>query len=179
MDFKTSKTYQNLQQAMNTKSDTAVNYMIYGETAKAEGYIEIGNVYDEYASQEREHVKILMRIMGEGELPNTSRNLRESADIEDFFWQKLFISYADTAKEEGFDDIAKIFEGIASADRQHGFVFNQLEKNVDTNRVFCKNIQEVWICIKCGNVFWGYCAPDICPLCGYPQGYYRIDCTKY
>jgi rubrerythrin len=179
MEFNTSKTFQNIQSAIDGKTDTSTDYHIFSDQAHREGYIQIANIFDSFADQEQEHAEVLIRLVNNGELPDTKRNLSVSADEEEFFWTELYKSYAETAREEGFEDIARLFERIASADRQHSFVLGQLQKNLATNNTFCRNIQEIWICLKCGNVHWGSCAPEVCPLCGYPQGYYQIECSKY
>lgn len=179
MDFRDSQTFQNLLKALDAEKIASTTYNIYGLIAKNQGYIQIGEIFFETASNEREHATIWLRALNGGVLPDTLTNLQEAARIENYEWTTMYKEYAKVASEEGFQDIANLFEGVALIEKHHDYRFSRLASNVENKKVFCKDKESVWICINCGNVYWGDCAPVICPICDYPQGYYKINCENY
>ena len=174
MDFQQSQTYQNIINAQQIEQIVNTQYMLYSDQAKQEGYIQIGMIYDTIARNEREHARIWTRQLNNGSLPSTEQNLRSSAEYEAYTGNTLYRSYAQTAEAEGYPDIAALFNGIANIELNHNLTFTSLYDNVVRGEVFCKPEQTLWICIQCGNIMSGTCAPNICPVCGFPQGYYQL-----
>lgn len=174
MDFQQSKTFSNLLTAYEWEANVTGKYSIFADTARQEGFIEIGNVFDTTARNEKEHARIWLRRLNNGNLPSTSDNLTYSAKLETYAGNNMYRQFANTAKEEGFNDIAALFNGVANIELNHDLNFESLNRNIANNEVFCKNQDELWICMACGNIMNGACAPEICPVCGYPQGYYKL-----
>lgn len=173
MAFEDSKTYQNLQSAYIEKLISSSKYEIYSTTARREGFVEIGNKLDVIRGNEIQHAIIWLRKMNQGNLPNTLENLQSAELEENRFGMEVYQEYARIAREEGYDDIDNTFIGIGNIDLSHELKLERLENNVEQNEVFCKPDNALWICTVCGNIMGGKCAPEICPICGYPQGYYK------
>lgn len=178
-DFINSQTYKNLLNAYSLESIESTRYRINGEMARREGYQQIADIFDFTARNEQQHAQIWMRFIFQGVMPTVLQSLLEAAETEGYEGTDLFMEYADVARLEGYTDIANMFEGIAVIERHQQYRFNQLAQNMENNRVFCKESNTVWVCLICGNLVWGECAPERCPICGYPQGYYEINCENY
>lgn len=174
MDFTESRTYKNLGIAFNVEAISSTRDRIFADVARQEGYMEIGNIYEINSQNNLEHARIWFRQLNQGILPNTEESLMQSRDNELNLANKLYQDFARTAREEGFMDIAALFAGIANIDYNQGTRFSRLLRNVVQKEVFCKPSEALWICMQCGNIMSGECAPLICPVCDYPQGYYRL-----
>lgn len=174
MEFQQSQTYANLQNAYDIELEQSTLYSIYGDIVRREGYLQIGNIYDIFQRNNKEHARIWLRQLNEGSLPNAEEVLLESAQQEYYMGNQLYREYARIAKEEGYSDIESLFNGIANIDLNHGLQLQAQYDNVIRNQVFCKNQETLWICMQCGNILSGLCAPEICPVCGFPQSYYRV-----
>ncbi|WP_099468771.1 rubrerythrin family protein [Konateibacter massiliensis] len=179
MDFPDSQTYKNLLAALDRERNNSVNYHIYGNLARREGFIQIGDIFEETAHNEQEHAVMWMRELNGGNLNDTLTNLKSAAAVENYEWTIMYKDFARVAREEGYEEISRLFEGVGLIEKHHDYRFSRLASNVENGRVFCKDRETVWICINCGNVYWGDCAPEICPICFYPQGYYEINCENY
>ena len=177
-EFINSRTYRNLQDALQRELTFSTTYKIYEEKARDEDYQQIGNVFGITADNEMEHAVIWSRFLMGG-IPDTLTNLQAAAAEENFEGTDLYIEYGRVAREEGYRDIANMFEGIAAIERHHYYRFNAFADNIINNQVFCKSVSTVWVCLKCGNLVWSECAPEICPICSYPQGFYELNCEKY
>ena len=178
MDFQQSQTYQNIVNAYNIEAETSTRYQIYADQAMREGYIEIATIYEITSRSEKEHARIWMRQLNEGILPNTEQNLQNSYDRESDVGNSLYREYARIAREEGYNDIAALFNGIANIELNHDLRFRTLHEEMIRGELFCKPTETLWICMQCGNIMSGLCAPEICPVCLYPQGYYRLYNTE-
>ena len=178
-DFRESNTFKNLQAAFDGETKASTKYAIYGRKAKEEGYIQIGNIFEETSGNEREHAEIWMKLMKDGEVPPTFDNLQDAYSGEDFEYTRMYPGYAEEAMREGYPEIARLFEGVARIEQHHNARYRKLAQNIMNDTVFCKNSNVVWICLNCGNLYYGECAPDPCPVCGYPQGYYQLNCDNY
>lgn len=174
MDFQQSKTYKNLQLAFDGELRTSTRYQINGIRARQEGYIQIGNVFEIISGFEREHATIWLRLINGGTLPTTLENLLEASSVEDAKGNGTYRQYAEVAREEGYDNIAALFDGVANIELNHDVIFQNFADDIQKNQVFCKPTEVLWICINCGNIMGGLCAPAICPICGFPQGYYQV-----
>lgn len=173
MDFQQSKTYSNLLNAYEGELISTSYYLLNADQARLEGYIEIGNIFDVTARNEKEHARIWLRQLNSGVLPKTEQNLIDSADLE-IRVVTLYREYAKIAIEEGYTEIARLFNGIANIELNHDLNFRTQYDDIVRGEVFCKPEETLWICMQCGNILSGTCAPAICPVCGYPQGYYRV-----
>lgn len=174
MDFKQSKTYQNLQLAFHGELMSSTRYQINGIRARQEGYIQIGNVFEIISGFEREHAIIWLRLINEGTLPSTLENLIEASAAEDEKGNGSYRQYAEVARQEGFNEIAALFDGVANIELNHDVIFQNFADDIKENEVFCKKTEVLWICVNCGNILGGVCAPAVCPICGFPQGYYQV-----
>lgn len=179
MDFKESETYKNLQKAYDAERLTSTKYEIYADQARREGYIEIGVSYDQFSDHEKELAKVWLRQMHDGEIPSTIDNLEESSITETYEWAEMFPSFAETAMQEGYPDIARLFQDVAKIDQYRNFRFRQFSNELLQGNFFCKYRTTVWLCLNCGNLYYGECAPEICPVCLYPQGYYIQNCETF
>ncbi len=173
MDFQNSQTYTNLKSAYERELMSNTIYQLFDDQAQVDGYIEISNIFASIASNEKEHARIFMRNLNNGILPGTEQNLLESANFETET-AILYRSYASTAREEGFNDLGALFNGIANIEMNHNLRFRSQYEDVVRNEVFCKPSESLWVCLQCGNIMGGTCAPEICPVCGFPQGFYKI-----
>lgn len=174
MDFQQSQTYRNLGIAFEDEAISSTRYRIYADVARNEGYMEIGDIFDVTSLHNKEHAKIWQRQRNQGFLPDTAQALEESQETEYNMASDKYQEFARIAREEGFFDIAALFAGVANIDYNQGTRFSKQLENIKQNQVFCKPEETLWICMNCGNIMSGDCAPLICPVCEYPQGYYRL-----
>lgn len=174
MDFSQSRTFINLQSAFEGELKSSTLYEIYGIRAREEKYIQIADVYDLISRFEREHAIIWYKLLNEGQLPTTLQNLTTSSLMEAEKGNNTYRAYADIAREEGYNAIGALFDGVANIELNHDVVFQNFADNIVNGEVFCKPRDVLWICINCGNIMGGLCAPAICPICGFPQGYYQV-----
>lgn len=174
MAFQDSRTYANLQNAFNMELRLSTLYSIYGDIARQAGYIQIGNIYEILQRNNKEHARIWLRNINEGILPDTAQVLAASMQQEYYMGNQLYREYARIANEEGYANIEALFNGVANIDLNHGLQLDVQYNDVIRNQVFCKPRETLWICMQCGNILSGLCALEICPVCGFPQGYYRV-----
>lgn len=174
MEFSQSRTFKNLQDAFEGELKTSTLYEIYGLRARQEGFIQISDVYNIVSGFEREHAKVWYRLIHENNLPSTFQNLTESALIEDKRSNVTYREYGNIAREEGFTAIGALFDGVANIELNQNVIFQNFASNMQANEVFCKTEEVLWICINCGNIMGRTCAPEICPICSFPQGYYQV-----
>jgi rubrerythrin len=185
MELKGTRTERNLLTAFAGESQARNRYTYFAETAREEGYIQIAQIFEETASQEKEHAKRLFKLLKGGEVEiqaafpagvigSTAENLRAAAAGEHYEWEEMYPSFAKVAREEGFENIAKIFEFIAVAEKQHEKRYLALLANVESGTVFKKDKPVVWRCLKCGYLHVGEEAPKACPACASPQAYFEL-----
>lgn len=174
MDFKDSKTFQNLQTAYKAELMSSTKYEIYNDIAVQYGYVEIGSIYEATARNNKEHARIWLRQINEGKLPDLTQALQDSITEETNNANTMYQEFAQIARDEGFTDIASLFSGVANIDYNHATNFQILLTNVQNNTFFCKTTPSLWVCIQCGNIMSAECAPDICPVCKFPRGFYKL-----
>lgn len=179
MEFKDSQTFKNLNLALDAEKKASTTYALGAKQARREGYFQIAEIFEETSGNEREHAEIWLRFINSGKLPDTLTNLQNASAIENYEWTIMYKEFAKAAREEGYEDIASLFDGVGLIEKHHDYRFKRLAENIQNQRVFCKEKETIWICLNCGNVYWGDCAPAICPICAYPQGYYKINCENY
>ena len=177
MQLKNSKTYQNLLTAFSGESQAVSKYTFFASKAKKDGYVQISDLFEETANNEKAHAKIWFNIL-EG-IGSTEDNLKAAASGENYEWTRMYTDMAKTAKEEGFDHIAFLFEEVAKIEKGHEERYLALLKNVQEHKVFKKDSQMVWKCLNCGHEFTGNSAPDVCPVCSHPQAYFELLAENY
>lgn len=173
MELKGSHTQANLLVAYSGESQAAEKYAIYAAHARKEGYQQIAEIWEETAANERQHAKIWFRILNNG-IPDTQANLKDSTNGEHYEWNEMYPQFAKAAKEEGFEDIARLMEQIADIEQRHELRFSELLANVKNDEVFKKPEKTLWICRKCGFTIESQTAPKICPVCGHEQEYFQV-----
>ena len=179
MELKESKTYQNLMTAFAGESQARNKYTYFASKAKKDGYEQIAAIFEETANNEKEHAKMWFKELNGGEIPDTASNLLAAAEGENYEWTDMYAEFAKTAKEEGFDRLAFLFEGVAKIEKEHEERYRRLIENIKNERVFKKEESVVWVCRNCGHVHVGTTAPKVCPTCKHPQSYFEIKNNNY
>ena len=173
-NLKGTKTEKNLMEAFAGESQARNKYTYYASVAKKEGYEQIAAVFEETANNEKEHAKMWVKQLHGGSVPSTIENLEDAAKGENGEWTEMYKRMAKEAREEGFDEIAEKFEGVAAIEKRHEERYNELLANVKNFTVFKKTSEKVWICRNCGHVYVGKEPPKTCPVCDHPQAYFQI-----
>ena len=179
MELKGSKTEQNLMTAFAGESQARNKYTYFASKAKKEGYEQIAAIFLETADNEKEHAKMWFKELNGGEVPSTVENLKAAAEGENFEWTDMYKEFAETARSEGFDRIAKLFEGVAAIEKEHEERYRKLLKNVEDEVVFSRDGDAIWQCRNCGHIVVGKKAPNVCPVCAHPQSYFEIKKENY
>ena len=185
MELKGSKTETNLMAAFAGESQARNRYTYFASKAKKDGLVQIADIFEETANQEKEHAKRLFKFMTGGEteitgafpfgtVGSTVDNLKGGAAGENYEWTTMYPEFAAIALEEGFGKIADTFEAIAVAEKQHEKRYLDLAANIEAGRVFKRDAKVVWRCRNCGYVHEGEDAPDLCPACAHPQAHFEL-----
>lgn len=172
-ELKGSKTQANLETAFAGESQARNKYTYFASAAKKEGYIEISKIFEETAGNEMEHAAIWYKLLHNG-VGLTAENLESAAAGEYYEWTDMYPGFAMTAKEEGFNNIAYLFESVAKIEKEHEARYLRLLANVKDGTVFVSDKVVIWQCTNCGHVHVGEKAPVKCPVCDHPQGYFAI-----
>ena len=179
MELKGSKTEANLRTAFAGESQARNKYTYYASKAKKEGYVQIAKLFEETAANEKEHAKIWFKLFNGGDVPGTADNLLDAASGENYEWTEMYAEFAKTAKEEGFDRIAYLFEAVGKIEKHHEERYRKLLKNVKDGLVFSRDGECIWQCSNCGHVHIGKKAPAMCPVCAHPQAYFELKAENY
>ena len=179
MELKGSKTEANLMAAFAGESQARNKYTYFASKAKKDGYEQIASIFLETAENEKEHAKIWFKLLNGGEIPSTEENLLAAAEGENYEWTDMYEEFAKTAREEGFDHIAFLFEGVAKIEKEHEERYRKLLSNVKEELVFSKDGDKIWKCRNCGHIVIGKEAPDVCPICAHPRSYFEIKAENY
>lgn len=175
--LKGSQTEKNLMEAFAGESMARNKYTYYASKAKKDGYVQIAELFEETAANEKEHAKIWFKILhGIG---STEENLLDAAKGENYEWTDMYAKFAEDARAEGFDHIAKLFEGVAAIEKEHEERYRKLLSNIEEGIVFSREGDMVWICKNCGHVHVGTKAPELCPVCAHPQAYFELKAENY
>ncbi|MDL2211942.1 rubrerythrin family protein [Erysipelotrichaceae bacterium OttesenSCG-928-M19] len=177
-DLKGTKTEQNLMAAFAGESQARVKYEFYAKKAQKDGYQQIADFFEETSRNEQQHAKIWFKLLHDG-IQSTPDNLLDCVAGENYEWVTMYADFAKEAKAEGFDDIARLFEGVGKIEKDHEERYQRLYDNIKGDKVFAKPEEKTWICAKCGNRHTGKTAPNICPICDHPQAYYSISNEDY
>ena len=179
MELKGTKTEQNLLAAFAGESQARNKYTYFASKAKKDGYEQIASIFTETAENEKEHAKIWFKLLNGGAVPSTEENLQSAANGENYEWTDMYEKFAKTAREEGFDHIAFLFEEVGKIEREHEARFLKLLENVKNGVVFSKDGDRIWKCRNCGHIVIGKSAPEVCPVCAHPQSYFEIKNENY
>lgn len=178
MDLKGSKTEKNLLEAFAGESMARNKYTFYASKAKKEGYEQIAALFLETADNEKEHAKLWFKELHDG-IPTTAANLVDAAEGENFEWSDMYARMAKEAREEGFNRIALLFEGVAKIEKEHEERYRKLLQNLEEGKVFEKDGIVIWKCRNCGHIHIGKVAPQVCPVCAHPGSYFEIKAENY
>ncbi len=179
MELKGSKTEKNLMEAFAGESQARNKYTYFASKAKKEGYEQIAAIFQETADNEKEHAKIWFKLLQGGNIKTTAENLKMAAEGENFEWTDMYDRMAKEAREEGFNDIAFLFEAVGKIEKDHEERYKKLLDNVKGELVFSKDGDKIWKCRNCGHIVIGKSAPDICPVCAHPKAYFEIKAENY
>jgi len=185
MELKGSRTEKNILTAFAGESQARNRYTFFASQARNEGFVQIADIFEDTANNEREHAKRLFKLLPggvasiqadfpAGVIGSTAENLKEAAGGEHFEWEEMYPAYARVAEEEGFSDIARIFRSIAVAEKQHERRYLGLLENVRSGKVFKKDGIVTWRCRNCGYIHKGKEAPERCPACDHPQAHFEL-----
>jgi rubrerythrin len=183
--LKGTRTEKNLLTAFSGESQARNRYTYFASAAKKEGFVQISDIFTETANQEKEHAKRLFKFLEGGELEITAafpagvigttlENLKEAAAGEAYEWTQMYPEFAATARKEGFDAIAVVFEAIAVAEKQHDKRYKDLAANIEAGKVFKKDAPTTWRCRNCGYLHDGIEAPDMCPACAHEKAHFEV-----
>ena len=177
MELKGSKTAQNLMTAFAGESQARNKYTYYASKARKDGYVQIAELFEETANNEKEHAKMWFKLFhGIG---STADNLLDAAEGENYEWTDMYAKFAAEAKEEGFTKIAFLFEQVGKIEKEHEARYLKLLANVENGEVFAKPEKVVWQCANCGYIHEGEKAPEVCPVCAHPKAFFQIHATNY
>ena len=172
-ELKGSKTEKNLETAFAGESMARNKYTYFASKARKEGYVQIANIFEETANNEKEHAKMWFKLLNDG-IGSTAECLQAAAEGENYEWTDMYAAFAKEAKEEGFDEIARLFEGVAAIEKEHEERYRKLLANVENGLVFSKDGDTIWQCSNCGHIVIGKKAPEVCPVCAHPQAYFQV-----
>jgi rubrerythrin len=175
--LKGTKTEKNLQEAFAGESQARNKYTYYASVAKKEGYEQLAEIFLETAENEKEHAKLHLKALTG--IESTIANLKAAASGENAEWTNMYPTMAKEAREEGFEDMAIMFEGIAAIEKAHQERYQRILKAIDEGTVFKKPAKVTWKCRNCGHLHDGDSAPELCPVCKHPQAYFEVRVENY
>jgi rubrerythrin len=179
MELKGSKTEANLMAAFAGESQARNKYTYFASQAKKEGYEQIADIFLETAENEKEHAKIWFKELNGGKIPKTVENLKAAAEGENYEYTTMYKEFAETAKAEGFEQIAKLFEMVGEIEKNHEARYLALLKNIEEGVVFKKDKVVMWKCRNCGYIHVGEEAPAVCPVCKHAQSFFEVRATNW
>lgn len=178
-DLKGTKTEKNLMEAFAGESMARNKYTFFASKAKKEGYQQIAAIFEETAANEKEHAKMWFKLLNGGAIGSTAENLKAAAAGENDEWTDMYERMAEEADNEGFTDIARLFRSVGAIEKEHEARYLKLLENVQDGSVFKKREKVIWICRNCGHIHEGPEAPEVCPTCAHPQGYFELRVINY
>ena len=179
MELKGSKTEANLLSAFAGESQARNKYTYYASQAKKEGYEQIADIFLETAENEKEHAKLWFKALHGNSMPKTVENLKDAASGENYEYTTMYADFAKDAKEEGFDEIARLFEAVGNIEKNHEARYLALLKNIEEGVVFKKDQVVMWKCRNCGYVHVGTEAPKVCPVCKHAQSFFEVRAMNW
>lgn len=178
MNLKGTKTEANLKAAYAGESEARNKYTYYASKAKKDGYEQIAALFTETADNEKEHAKLWFKLL-HGGIPDTATNLLDAAAGEHYEATEMYVQFAEDARAEGFEELAKLFEGVANIEKRHEERYRKLLSNIENGLVFSKDGDTIWQCANCGHIHIGKNAPEICPVCSHPKAYFQVAAMNY
>ena len=178
MELKGTRTEANLWAAFAGESQARNKYSYYASKAKKDGYQQIAAIFEETAANEKEHAKIWFKLL-HGGIADTMTNLADAASGEQDEWTSMYPEFAKVAREEGFDQIAYLFDEVAKIEKEHEERYRALIANIEEGKVFVREEQQLWHCRNCGHIHSGAEAPGVCPVCDHPQSFFQIKAENY
>ncbi|WP_101773153.1 rubrerythrin [Peptostreptococcus faecalis] len=174
LELKGTKTEKNLNEGFAGESMARNKYTYYASQARKEGYNQISDIFLETAENEKEHAKLWFKALHGGEVPSTEENLLDAAEGENYEWTEMYAGFANDAREEGFTELARLFEGVAAIEKTHEERYRTLLQNLKDGKVFEKDEVVVWHCMNCGHIHVSKKAPKLCPVCKHPQAFFEV-----
>lgn len=178
-DLKGTKTESNLMTAFSGESQARNKYTYYASKARKDGYVQIADIFEETANNEKEHAKIWFKLLHDGGVPGTVENLLDAAAGENYEWTDMYAGFAKEAEEEGFHHIAFLFSEVAKIEKEHEERYRKLLSNIENGLVFSRDGEAIWQCSNCGHIVIGKQAPELCPVCAHPQAYFQLRAQNY
>ena len=178
-NLKGTKTEKNLMEAFAGESQARNKYTWFASKARKDGYEQIAAIFEETAGNEKEHAKIWFKLLCGGDIPPTADNLQAAAEGENEEWTAMYKRMAEEAREEGFTDIARLFDSIGAIEKEHEKRYRKLLKNLEDGTVFARKEKSFWICRNCGYIVDSEKAPEICPVCNHPKAYFELQMINY
>lgn len=178
-DLKGSRTEANLKAAFAGECQANAKYRYYASRAKEDGYVQIGKIFEQTADNEKAHAEIWFKLLHGGAVPDTVENLKDAASGENYEWTDMYAQFAREAREEGFGHIAYLFDAVDKIEKEHEARYRKLLSNVEGGLVFTREGDKIWQCSNCGHIVVGKQAPQVCPVCAHPQGYFEIMAENY
>ena len=179
MELKGSRTEANLMAAFAGESQAHMKYQYYTSKAKKDGYEQIAAIFEETSRNEKEHAKLWFKKLHDDSIPDTLDNLRDAANGENYEWTDMYQEFARIAREEGFHDIAFLFDSVGTIEKHHEERYLKLIGNIEDHLVFERGEEKVWICRNCGHITIGKKAPEVCPVCKHPKSYMELKAENY
>ena len=177
--LKGTKTEANLMAAFAGESQARNKYTYYASKARKDGYVQIANLFEETANNEKEHAKLWFKLLHDGDVPPTEDNLLDAANGENYEWTEMYRQMEIEAREEGFEQIAWLFGAVAKIEKGHEDRYRKLLANVKDGVVFSRDGDRIWECSNCGHVVVGKKAPELCPVCKHPKAFFQIKAENY
>ena len=177
--YKGTKTEKNLEAAFAGESQARNKYTYFASKAKKDGYEQIAAIFEETAGNEKEHAKMWFKELHDGAVPSTVDNLRAAADGENYEWTDMYVEFAKTAREEGFEELAKKFEAVAEIEKHHEERYRKLIANIESGEVWVRVGKNRWQCRNCGAIIEGEKAPEKCPVCAHPKAFFQLEPENY
>ena len=174
-----TQTEKNLEAAFAGESQARNKYTYFASKAKKEGFVQISKIFEETAGNEKEHAKIWFKLLNGGDIPSTAENLLAAAAGENAEWTDMYARFAKEAKEEGFNEIAVLFEEVGKIEKEHEERYRKLLASVKEGKVFERAGEVAWICSNCGHIHYGTKAPDVCPVCNHPKAFFEEKANNY
>ncbi len=177
-ELKGTRTEANLMAAFAGESQARNKYTFYASKARKDGYVQIAEIFEETARNEKEHAEIWFKLLHDG-IGDTKDNLLDAAGGEHYEWTDMYANMAKEAKAEGFDKIAYLFEAVAEIEKEHEERYRKLVSNIEGGLVFSRDDDRIWQCSNCGHIHIGKAAPEVCPVCAHPRAYFEIKAENY
>ena len=177
MELKGSRTERNLREAFAGETQARSKYDYFTSVAKKEGYEQIAAIFQATANNEKEHAKMWFKALGG--IGTTAENLDSAAAGENYEWTEMYPQFAREAREEGFEEIARLFEAVAKIEQEHEQRYLKLLENVEQGLVFSRDGDRIWKCSNCGHIVVGKSAPEVCPVCAHPKAYFELKAENY